>query len=180
MAAVSSAATPIPEPESPQTGTPCPVPPEQRPLEEYSQLCRSWFFRWPTGDPIALAKPLLISWLLALPLCLLVASGSHELRHQPPRLVLVGVVMALLPPLLMLWRQWLGWGYVLRRLRADRILYEESGWYDGQEWSKPTSWRQQDLLVANHQVAPIHHRIGRGLLLTLVLLLGGAGLCQAL
>jgi hypothetical protein len=180
VASVSFAATPIPDPESPQTGTPCPVPPEQRPLQEYSQLCRSWFFRWPTGSSVSLARPLLISWLLAFPLCLLVASGSHQLLRQPLRLVLVAVVMAVLPPLLMLWRQWLGWGYVLSRLRAERIFYEESGWYDGQDWAKPPSWRQQDLLVANHQVAPIHRRLGRGLVLALALVLGGAGLCQAL
>ena len=177
---MSFAATPIPEPESPQTGTPCPVPSEQRPLQEYAQLCGSWFFRWPTADALGLAKPLLISWMLALPLCLLVASGSYVLRHQPSRLVLVAAVMAVLPPLLLLWRQWLGWGYVLRRLRAESISYEESGWYDGQEWLKPISWRQQDLLVATHQVAPIHRRLGRGLLLALALLVGGAGFCQAL
>jgi hypothetical protein len=35
-------------------------------------------------------------------------------------------------------------------------------------------------LVANHQVAPIHRRLGRGLVLALALVLGGAGLCQAL
>jgi hypothetical protein len=170
----------MPEPESPQTETSCPVPPEQRPLQEYSQLCRSWFFRWPTASSFALAKPLLISWALALPICLLVSSGSHQLRHEPLRFVLVAAVMAVLPPLLMLWRQWLGWGYVLGRLRAERIFYEESGWYDGQEWIKPISWRQQDLLVATHQVAPIHRRLSRGLMLALALLLGGAGVCQAL
>ena len=177
---MSFAPSPLPEPEAPQTGTPCPVPPEQRPLQEYAQLCRSWFFRWPTAGNLELASPLLISWLLALPLCLLVASGSYQLRHQLPRLLLVAALMAVLPPLLMLWRQWLGWGYVLRRLRAERISYEESGWYDGQEWVKPTSWKQQDLLVATHQVAPIHRRLGRGLVLALALLLAGSGLCQAL
>jgi hypothetical protein len=175
-----SPAIPLPEPGSPQADTPCPVPAEQRPLQEYSQLCRSWFFRWPTGDALALLRPLLISWLLAFPLCLLVASGSHQLRHQLSRLLLVAAVMAVLAPLLLLWRQWLGWGYVLRRLRAERISYEESGWYDGQEWPKPNSWRQQDLLVATHQVAPIQRRLGWGLVLALSLLLGGAGVCQAL
>ncbi|MFN7899919.1 MAG: CGLD27 family protein [Synechococcaceae cyanobacterium] len=176
---MTSAATPLPDPDSPQTGTPCPVPPEQRPLQEYAQLCSSWFFRWPTGGLLALARPLAVSWLLVLPLSLLVASGSYLLRHQPARLALVAAVAALLPVLLLLWRQWLGWGYVLRRLRAERISYEESGWYDGQEWFKPISWRQQDLLVATHQVAPIHRRLGRGLLLVLALLLAGTGLCQA-
>jgi hypothetical protein len=47
-------------------------------------------------------------------------------------------------------------------------------------WEKPLSWRQQDLLVARHQVAPILVRLGRGIALAGSLLLAGAGLCQAL
>ncbi|MFN9938210.1 MAG: CGLD27 family protein, partial [bacterium] len=66
---MTSAATPLPDPDSPQTGTPCPVPPEQRPLQEYAQLCSSWFFRWPTGGLLALARPLAVSWLLVFSLC---------------------------------------------------------------------------------------------------------------
>ena len=54
----------------------CPVPPEQRPLEEFQQLSESWFFSWPTGEVSSLKRSLLISWMLMLPLCTLVASGS--------------------------------------------------------------------------------------------------------
>ncbi|MCX5947794.1 MAG: CGLD27 family protein, partial [Cyanobacteria bacterium] len=57
--------------------------------------------------------------------------------------------------------------------------YEESGWYDGQVWEKPVAWRQQDLLVATHQVKPVLQRLRRTILITLVLLLVGTGLCQA-
>ncbi len=159
---------------------PCPVPADQRPLEEYRQLCASWFFAWPAHSLGGLLRPLAVSWLLSLPVCLLVASGSWPLRHDPPRLVAVGAVAAVLPALLLLLRQWLGWTYVLRRLLSERVEYEESGWYDGQVWEKPLAWRQQDLLVARHQVRPVLGRLGRGFALALLLLLGGAGLCQAL
>jgi hypothetical protein len=158
----------------------CPVPPEQRPLEEYRQLQRSWFFAWADGGAPALARALVLSWLLALPPCLLVASGSYTLRHDPPQLVLAGCTAALLLPLLLLARQGLGWTYVSRRLRAERVEYEESGWYDGQVWEKPISWRQQDLLVARLQVEPVLQRLRRGAALAALLLLAGAGLCQAL
>ncbi|MBM5826608.1 MAG: DUF1230 family protein, partial [Cyanobacteria bacterium M_surface_7_m2_040] len=109
-----------------------PVPPEQRPREEYAQLCRSWFFVWPQHGWLQLLRPLLISWLLVLPVTLLVASGSFSLRRVPLLLVAVGALAALLLPLLLLLRQWLGWSYVNRRLLSERIVYEESGWYDGQ------------------------------------------------
>lgn len=159
---------------------PCPVPEDQQPLEEYRQLLRSWFFVWPSESASRLLSSLLISWLLVLPVCLLVASGSLPLRHDPLRLVAAAAAAALLLPLLLLLRQWLGWSYVQRRLVSERVEYEESGWYDGQVWEKPLSWRQQDLLVARHQVMPVLQRLQRGLVATALLLLSGTALCQAL
>jgi len=109
-----------------------------------------------------------------------VASGSIPLRHDIPRLVAAAAVAALVLPLLFLVRQWLGWTYVHRRLMQHRISYEESGWYDGQEWEKPLDWREKDLLVAQHQVRPVLGRLLRALGILAALLLWGASLCQAL
>ena len=66
----------------------CPVPPDQRPQEEFTQLSQSWFFAWPRHRQIDLDKALLLSWLLIVPLTVLIASGSWSLRHDPIRLVL--------------------------------------------------------------------------------------------
>ena len=161
-------------------GVSCPVPPEQRPLEEFLQLTESWFFSWPAGDVPRLKRSLLISWLLMLPVCTLVASGSWTLKADPPRLVAAGAVAALVLPLLLLMRQWLGWTYVMKRLLAENVEYEESGWYDGQIWEKPQSWRNRDLLVARHEVRPILGRLSRAMAMAAGLILGGASLCQAL
>ena len=161
-------------------GISCPVPPEQMPLEEFLQLTESWFFSWPAGDVPRLKRSLLISWLLMLPVCTLVASGSWTLKADPPRLVVAGAVAALVLPLLLLMRQWLGWTYVMKRLLAENVEYEESGWYDGQIWEKPQSWRNRDLLVARHEVRPILGRLSRAMAMAAGLILGGASLCQAL
>jgi hypothetical protein len=159
---------------------PCPVPPEQRPLQEYEQLLASWFFAWPAKNLAGLLRPLTTSWLLLLPVTVLVASGSWVLRHHPAQLVLAGMVAAVALPILLLVRQWLGWTYVHRRLISERVEYEESGWYDGQVWEKPLAWRQQDLLVAQHQVQPVLRRLQQGAALAVILALAGASLCQAL
>lgn len=159
---------------------PCPVPPEQRPLQEYEQLLASWFFAWPSQNLAGLLRPLATSWLLLLPVTVLVASGSWVLRHHPAQLVLAGMVAAVALPILLLVRQWLGWTYVHRRLVSERVEYEESGWYDGQVWEKPLAWRQQDLLVAQHQVQPVLRRLQQGAALAVILVLAGASLCQAL
>jgi hypothetical protein len=158
----------------------CPVPPEQRPLREYEQLLESWFFVWPAHNFRELVRPLATSWLLLAPLTVLVASGSWVMRHHPTQLVLAGLVAAVALPMLLLVRQWLGWTYVHRRLLSERVEYEESGWYDGQVWEKPLAWRQQDLLVAQHQVQPVLRRLQQAALLAVILALVGASLCQAL
>ena len=156
------------------------MPQEQRPLQEYQQLCESWFFRWPIHSLGGLVAALGGGWILLLPIAIIVATGSVPLRHNPVQLVTAAAVAALLLPLLLLTRQWLGWSYVQRRLVQEKIIYEESGWYDGQEWEKPLDWRQQDLLVAQHQVKPILVRLGQALTLLLVLLCFGSSICQAL
>jgi hypothetical protein len=167
-------------PSLPSQDTPCPVPPAQRPLQEYDQLSRSWFFRWPAANARSLWRALTITWLLSFPLALLVAGGSIPLRHDPPRLVIAAGAAAVLLPLFLLLRQWLGWTYVQKRLVSERVEYEESGWYDGQVWEKPITWRQQDLLVARHQVQPVLARLRQAIAVALALMLLGTGLCQAL
>lgn len=168
------------------TTSACPVPPAQRPLRQYEELRDSWFFAWPAAGFASLLKPLTVSWLLVLPLTLLVSSGSWVLRHHPLQLLLAAAVVAVSLPLLMLLRQWLGWRTILQRLMSERVEYEESGWYDGQVWEKPLSWRQQDLLVARHQVRPVLGRLERTITGALVLMAAGtgallaAGLWQAL
>jgi hypothetical protein len=154
----------------------CPVPQAQRPLRQYEELRDSWFFSWPAAGLSGLLRPLVLSWLLLLPITLLVSSGSWVLRHQPLRLLLAAAVAAVGLPLLMLIRQWLGWRSVHQRLMSERVEYEESGWYDGQVWEKPISWRQQDLLVARHQVRPVLNRLGRAITVAGALMLMGAGL----
>jgi hypothetical protein len=158
----------------------CPVAKEQRPLEEYKQLERSWFFSWPARGPVALSRSLALAWLVAFPLGLIVASGSWSLKDHQLRIGAAAFALSLGLPLLLLLRQWLGWSYVQRRLVSEQVEYEESGWYDGQVWEKPLAWRQQDLLVARHQVGPVLLRL-RSTLLWILLLMGvGTGLCQAL
>lgn len=158
----------------------CPVPPEQRPQEEFVELTRSWFFTWPCQSQLDLDRALLISWLLISPISVLVASGSWTLRHDPVRLCMAGGVAALVLPMLLLVRQWLGWSYVHKRLLSEQVEYEESGWYDGQVWEKPLAWRERDLLLAQHEVRPILGRLGRAMALVTGLMLGGASICQAL
>ncbi len=156
----------------------CPVPLEQRPLQQYEELRQSWFFRWADPDVLTCLKPFALCWLLLTPLTTIIASGSVPLQKDPPRLLAAGLVGALVLPLLLLVRQWLGWTFVLRRLLAESIEYEESGWYDGQTWEKPLEWRQKDWLVAQHQVRPLLLGLQQLMTMATVALLLGTVLCR--
>lgn len=50
-----------------------------------------------------------------------------------------------------------------RSLRDVRIFYEESGWYDGQYWTKPEQMLAQDQLVVTYQIQPLLRRIQKSL-----------------
>jgi hypothetical protein len=41
----------------------------------------------------------------------------------------------------------------------SNVFYEESGWYDGQVWNKPTEVLTRDRLVATYQIHPLLKRM---------------------
>ena len=133
----------------------CPVPLNQRPLNEFNSIRNSWIISWPLLEKSVFYRKLLYSWILIEPISLIISYGSNYLKDNIFDLTLISLTSALLFPILLLTRQWLSWIYIYKRLTSENIEYEESGWYDGQVWEKPIDWRAKDLLIAQYQVKPI-------------------------
>ncbi len=137
----------------------CPVPSEQQPLNEFRDLAESWYFRWATLGLVSYLKPIVVlwgmSWLLSAP----VAAVSFPAQKHPGQFVLCAAAGALVLPGLALVRLLLGWLYVRDRLLRETIFYEESGWYDGQTWTKPDEVVQRDRLIVTYQIKPILQRL---------------------
>ena len=133
----------------------CPVPLNQRPLNEFNSIRNSWIISWPFLERIIFYRKLTFSWLIITPVCLTISYGSDYLKNNLFELIFISLTASLAFPILLLIRQWLSWVYVYKRLNSEKIEYEESGWYDGQIWEKPIDWRAKDLLIAQHQVKPI-------------------------
>ena len=133
----------------------CPVPPNQRPLNEFNSIRNSWIISWPFLERNIFYRNLAISWLFITPISFTISYGSDYLKNNIFELIFVSLSASLLFPILLLIRQWLSWLYIYKRLNSENIEYEESGWYDGQTWEKPIDWRAKDLLIAQHQVKPI-------------------------
>jgi hypothetical protein len=137
----------------------CPVPEDQRPLNEYRTLADSWFFKWATLEPIGYLKPLVLIWLGSLLISGPVSAASFFPTKHPLEFSFWAGLGALILPLLAVVRLYLGWIYIRKRLFATKVFYEESGWYDGQTWEKTPDVLDQDRLIAVYEVQPILHRM---------------------
>lgn len=151
----------------------CPVPFEQQPINEYQDLRESWFFRWATLDLRSYLTPIAILWGLSWLISAPVAAVSFPLAKYPLQFVLSSAAGASAIPVLALLRLYLGWIYVRDRLIRETVFYEESGWYDGQTWTKPEEVLQRDRLIVTYQIQPILQRLKRTFgLVSLILLCG--------
>lgn len=137
----------------------CPVPTEQQPLQEYQALRDSWFFRWATLGLWAYLKPLIILWGIGWIFSSPVAAVSFPAAKQPLYFALSAAAGASFIPILALVQLYFGWSYVRNRLADESIVYEESGWYDGQTWDKPAEVIQRDQLIVTYQIGPLIKRI---------------------
>ena len=133
----------------------CPVPLNQRPLNEFNSIRNSWIISWPFLERITFYRKLTFSWLIITPVCLTISYGSDYLKNNLFELIFISLTASLVFPILLLTRQWLSWLYIYKRLNSENIEYEESGWHDGQTWEKPIDWRAKDLLIAQYQIKPV-------------------------
>jgi len=137
----------------------CPVPKEQQPLEEYQALKDAWLFKWATLERFQYYRPLIIflglGWLISAP----IAAVSFPTAKEPIHFALSSVAGATTIPLLVLFRIYLGWLYIRNRLSDTSVVYEESGWYDGQTWEKPPEVVQRDRLIVTYQIQPVLNRL---------------------
>ncbi len=149
----------------------CPVPQNQRPINEFNSIRNSGIISWPFLERNIFYRKLMFSWLFITPVSLTICYGSYYLKNNIFGLIFLSFTASLSFPILILIRQWLSWVYIYKRLNAEKIEYEESGWYDGQTWEKPISWRAKDLLIAQHQIKPILNHLKVIILLLISIIL---------
>ena len=133
----------------------CPVPQNQRPINEFNSIRNSWIISWPFLERNIFYRKLMFSWLFITPVSLTISYGSDYLKNNIFELIFLSFTASVAFPILILIRQWLSWVYIYKRLNSENIEYEESGWYDGQTWEKPIDWRAKDLLIAQYQIKPV-------------------------
>ncbi len=151
---------------------PNPIPLDQQPLNEFNALQESWFFAWGLAEGWSFWRTTLLVWcgwaILAVPLSL----ASFDLQRHPGKFISATVAGASIGLGFIILRLFLGWSYIYDRLNSPTIIYEETGWYDGQKWEKPQVELTQHRLIANYQILPILRRlrsVGLGIAILLVI-----------
>ena len=141
----------------------CPIPLYQRPANEYKILRSSCFFSWPASSFTSFLLQLLSFWLIMSCLGLVVFNNLlAPMRFE--KAILLDVFWPTLLVVMFLIRLYLGWSYVMQRLLSATVFYEESGWYDGQIWIKPSEVLTEDRLLGIYEVKPLVKTIRQALL----------------
>lgn len=143
----------------PSSLTTCPVPSEQQPLHEYEELKASWLFNWASLTLFNYLNKItwvgLWSSLIVAP----IAAASYSPGKHPWLFAISTSVGISALIFLLFLRIYLGWFYIKNRLDSEQVVYEESGWYDGQIWAKPPEMLNRDRLIVTYQIKPILQRL---------------------
>jgi phosphoglycerol transferase MdoB-like AlkP superfamily enzyme len=152
--------------------TQCPVPKDQRPLNEYNELKNSFGFRWTIETPQIFFKTLILLLTYIVFVVTFFISNMHDWKSNIFELLLWIISSSFTILTILLLRFYLAWEYIYNRLMNASVTYEESGWYDGQTWIKTNEILIQDRLIGSYEVLPILYRLKLTLTLNLLLVLG--------
>nr|YP_010728767.1 hypothetical protein P6G75_pgp004 [Lithothamnion corallioides]WEA77122.1 hypothetical protein [Lithothamnion corallioides] len=135
----------------------CPVPFDQQPLNEFYALKGSCLFSC-FGLKLknylySIAGVCFISAIVCTPLVFTTKIFSLIQFFAVESIFITFILI------LVLIRLYLGWSYVVKRLLSATIFYEESGWYDGQIWTKTADMLTKDRLIGMYYVLPVLQRI---------------------
>lgn len=146
----------------------CPVPKDQRPINEYLSLKSSFGFSWTALDNVSYFKVFFRGYFLTLILFVLLFCLGKVLSIK---VLFYSVFYSSLIVLLFCLRIYLAWIYIYTRLIQSTVAYEESGWYDGQVWVKTPEILLKDKLAGEYQVKPIISKLKLTLLFLLFTIL---------
>jgi len=104
--------------------TVCPVPLNQRPLNEFNSIRNSWIISWPFLERSIFYRKLIFCWFLIIQVSLTISYGSDYLKNNFFELIFVSVTASVAFPILLLIRQWLSWVYIYKRLNSEKIEKE--------------------------------------------------------
>lgn len=149
----------------------CPVPEEQKPINEFIQLKENDSTNWVTfGKELYLKKIVSLTFNLFFLFSLFQFSKYQEVEYLSETIIET-LIFAFVALCFLLVVNFVRWKQVEIRLSKSRLFYEEASWYDGQIWEKPFAILKNDKLLSTQKIQPILQRILRTLLTLFVAIL---------
>ena len=80
----------------------CPVPLDQRPINEFNNIRNSWIISWPLLEKKIFYRKLIYSWIFITPISFIISYGSNYLKSNIFDLTFISLTSSLVFPILLL------------------------------------------------------------------------------
>lgn len=154
----------------------CPVPEEQKPINEYLQLTENSLTKWVTLSNQEYKKTIFSFFFSSFCFFSILTIFNLENNFYVIDWIVKNILFTSLTLLLLLGTNYFRWQTIENKLKKSRLFYEEASWYDGQIWEKPFSIIKNDQLLSTQKIKPILQRIIR----TNLIILGFIGILFSL
>lgn len=138
----------------------CSIPEDQKPMNEYLETKENIFLNWSSSNPKRYKKILFfIVFLLFITNALLYFYFENPFFKQKNNILLLIFNSTFNFFFLFLLFFILRWRELNLRFETSRLFYEESSWFDGQIWEKPSFLLKNDRFISKLKIFPIIKRI---------------------
>ncbi len=138
----------------------CPVPDDQKPINEYIGLKENQLTNWTTLSKKNYQKKIFRLFLFNFFfLSLLTINNIFNDLTIFADWILNNLLFSNLLLLFLLTVIIFRWRQNQTRFNQTRLFYEEGSWYDGQYWEKPLSLVKNDKLISTQKIEPILQRL---------------------
>ena len=131
----------------------CPVPEDQKPLNEYITIKENRFLNWINLPLKKYLLKILSGYLIAFPIFLIC------FLNLTPLSLLELIKLFLISSTFLFLSIYLRWSSIDKRLTESRLFYEEASWFDGKIWEKPFFLIKNDKLLSSLKIKPLLNRL---------------------
>ena len=143
----------------------CPVPDDQKPINEYLNLKENKFLNWGNLNSNKNKKFLTTLFLTFFSFFSIIQFKTFSFSNFFEILFNTLVIIQFF--LLVILIRWIT---INQKFQNSRLIYEEASWYDGQIWEKPFFLIKNDRLISTQKIEPILEDIIKSFFLSLFFL----------
>lgn len=131
----------------------CPVPEDQKPINEYITIKKNSFLNWTTCSLKNYLVKIISGYLFTFPVFLICFLTLTPFSFfEIVKIFLLSANFFFISILIR-------WSTINKRLVESRVFYEEASWFDGQIWEKPFFLIKNDKLLSSQKIEPVLKRI---------------------